>query len=175
MNVQTKNPEQATKLLADIDHQLSALTTQIRHLAHQLYPPELELLGLVGALRERVQVQPTLQVLLDAPDSLPTLPAEIETAVYTIALEAITNIEKHAHAQTCRIHLRLDGTGQLPILQLDIQDDGDGMSGPISTGLGLLSMQARAVEVGGVCQVTENPDGVGTAVTVRIPCPGKVE
>lgn len=166
-----QNPEQARQHLAEIDSQLTALTHQVRHLAHQLYPPELALLGLVGALREQVQTHPTLQIVLDAPERLPKLSAEVETAVYAITLEAITNIEKHAHAQTCAIRLGLDATSQPPVLELDIVDDGAGVAAGANAGLGLLSMQARAAEVGGVCKIMQNGVGSGTAVAVRIPCP----
>lgn len=147
----------------------------MRHFTHQLYPPELALLGLVGALREQVQTHPTLQIVLDAPERLPKLSAEVETAVYAITLEAITNIEKHAHAQTCVIRLGLDAASQPPTLELEIVDDGAGLAAGANAGLGLLSMQARAAEVGGVCKVMQNEAGGGTAVAVRIPRPIQTE
>lgn len=164
-------PQAQTQFTA-INQQLATLTQEVRGLAHQLYPPELELLGLAGALRERAQMQPNLRIHLDAPDHLPRLPAEVETAVYYIALEALTNIEKHAQAQTCRIRLCLTEAppGQLAMLQLDIEDDGRGLPSSLSGGVGLLSMQARATEVGGTCVVMAR-NGGGTAVNVHIPCP----
>jgi signal transduction histidine kinase len=170
-----QNPAQARQQLAEIDNQLTALTNQVRQLAHQLYPPELVLLGLVGALREQVETHPTLQITLDAPERFPKLSAEVETAVYAITLEAITNIEKHAHAQTCAIQLRLNAASQPPQLELEIVDDGTGVAAGANAGLGLLSMQARAAEVGGVCKIMQNVGGGGTAVSVRIPCPNQPE
>jgi signal transduction histidine kinase len=59
-------------------------------------------------------------------------------------------------------------------LELDIRDDGRGMGAPTNRGLGMLSIQARAVEVGGSCRIEPNPGG-GTAVLVRLPCPIKKE
>lgn len=160
--------------LADIHRQLLALTQQVRALAHQLFPPELALLGLAGALRERIHTQTRLQIYLDAPEDLPALPAEIETAVYYIALEALTNVEKHAQAQMCYVRLRLvDGlpSARPTVLELDVQDDGRGWPMlPTTSGMGQLSMQARAAEVGGVCMIGER-EGGGTAVAVRIPYP----
>lgn len=167
------DPAQAQAQLAAINQQLAALTKQVRGLAHQLYPPELELLGLVGALRERAETQVNLHVYLDAPENLPRLPAEIETAVYYITLEALTNIEKHAQAQTCHVRLNLSAASQPCILELDIQDNGRGLAEPSTSGLGLLSMQARAAEVGGICVIGAHAGG-GTAVTARIPCPIQV-
>jgi signal transduction histidine kinase len=142
----------------------------VRTLAHQLFPPELALLGLVGALRERAQTHPTLRIRVEAPELQP-LPAEIETALYYIALEALTNIEKHARAQTCTIRLRPGGDGRRggALLQLEISDDGVGLPASPSGGLGLLSMQARATEVGGTCSIAPRA-GRGTTVTARVPC-----
>jgi signal transduction histidine kinase len=159
--------------LTGINRQLVALTGQVRRLAHQLFPPELELLGLVGALREHAQTHSGLRIQLDVPEELPPLPAELEAAAYYIALEALTNVDKHAGAQVCQIRLRLSSNPS-PLLELDIRDDGRGLLLPATRGLGLLSMQARAAEVGGDCRIESNPGG-GAAVIVRIPCPAKKE
>jgi signal transduction histidine kinase len=108
---------------------------------------------------------------------LPPLPAEIEAAAYYIALEALTNMDKHARAQVCHVRLRLSADHVAPqaaVLELDIRDDGRGMPSRTHGGLGLLSMQARAAEVGGTCCIEPDPGG-GTAVSVRIPCPTKLE
>jgi two-component system NarL family sensor kinase len=164
--------EISSEFLADIQQRLVAITTQVRSLAHQLYPPELEVLGLSGALRERVHTYPTFRISIDAPETFPRLPAEIETAAYYIALEALTNVDKHAHANVCSIRLRLsiaDAASPLQRLEMDIVDDGRGMTASETHGLGLLSMRARAAEVGGSCDIVPNPGG-GTAVRVRIPC-----
>jgi two-component system NarL family sensor kinase len=107
-----------------------------------------------------------LQISFDTPQRLPPLPAEIETAAYYITLEALTNIEKHAKAQACYIRLELVSHSHL---ELDISDDGCGLSPSSASGLGLLSMQARAADLGGSCQISPQADG-GTAVRVRIPC-----
>jgi signal transduction histidine kinase len=166
-----------TSSLTDISRQLVTLTRQVRGLAHRLFPPELELLGLIGALREHAQTHSGLRIQVDAPESLPPLPAELESAAYYIALEALTNVDKHAGARACEIRLRLipnPSVLQASQLELDITDDGRGMTSPTDIGLGMLSMQARAAEVGGVCRIEANPGG-GTAVKVRIPCPTKKE
>lgn len=163
------DPAQAESQLREIQQQLAALTGQVRTLAHRLYPPELELLGLVGAIQERTQTHTGVRVHLEAVRNLPPLPAEIETAVYYITLEALTNIEKHAQAQTCHIRLNLAAPSQPAMLHLEIWDDGHGAFTAPRGGLGLLSMQARAAEVGGSCVIGVHESG-GTAVTVRIPC-----
>lgn len=54
-------------------------------------------------------------------------------------------------------------------LELEVLDNGRGLAFDGPTGLGLLSMQARAAEVGGVCTIAANPGG-GTRITVHLPC-----
>ncbi|OQY90026.1 MAG: hypothetical protein B6D41_10020 [Chloroflexi bacterium UTCFX4] len=179
-NAMPKLPEAAAPIsreyLANLKQQLVATTTQVRNLAHQLYPPELEVLGLSGALRERADGYPNLRILVDAPDSLSPLPAEIETAAYYIALEAITNVAKHAQANACKIDLGIspaDSISHKRVLEMNIVDDGRGFTANKTRGLGLLSMRARAAEVGGACHILQNPGG-GTAVRVQIPFIQKV-
>jgi two-component system NarL family sensor kinase len=164
-----QDAERAEPLFREVGQQLVSLTHEIRTMAHRLYPPELELLGLVGALHERTLSQPHVQIVLEAPEELPDLSAEIETAVYYITLEALTNIAKHAQAQHCQIRLNLLPSG---MLELDIHDDGIGLAQPALNGMGMLSMQARAVEVGGTFSIDAQA-GKGTTIHVRIPCPTK--
>ena len=169
-----QNSSAARDLLTDIQTQLDLTILLVRQLAHQLYPPELELLGLIGALRERIQANddPSLIVRADLPEALPHLPTAIESAAYYIALEALTNVSKHAGATSCELRLTLANSGSEPCrsgLELEVLDNGRGMAFHGPTGLGLLSMQARAAEVGGVCTIDANPGG-GTRITVRLPC-----
>jgi signal transduction histidine kinase len=136
------------------------------------------LLGLAGALRERAQIHTGFVLQIDAPNTLPPLPTAVETAAYYIALAALANVEKHAGAQACTVRLALTSgeDGEPAVLELDVTDDGRGLPAQtdLAGGLGLLSMQARAVEVGGVCRFTARPGG-GTRVIVRLPCSVPVE
>lgn len=119
----------------------------------------------------------SLVLRIEAPDALPPLPTAIETVAYYIALEALSNIEKHAGARSCRLCLTLvNGSTALhpPLLELDITDDGSGLPAGASHGLGVLSMQARAAEAGGTCRIASNPQG-GTRVSVRLPCPSALQ
>ena len=163
-----QNISAARELLTDIQAQLDQTILQVRQLAQQLYPPELELLGLLGALRERIQANddPSLIVRANLPETLPPLPTAIESAVYYITLEALTNVTKHAGATSCELKLTLANGGTEPCrsgLELEVLDSGKGMAYEGPTGLGLLSMQARAGEVGGVCTIGANPGG-GTRI-----------
>lgn len=170
-------PETAGTILIEVTRQLNTAITQVRQLAYQLHPPELELLGLVGALRERILTRYTLAIRLEAPETIPPLPGALETAAYYIALEALTNVEKHARAQSCYIRVAYapaTSIGQPAMLELDVSDDGQGLSAANNRGLGLLSMHARAAEVGGTCNIQSNPSQ-GTHIIVRLPCPTQEE
>ena len=86
-------------------------------------------------------------------------------------LEALTNVARHAHAQTCRI--RLDLT-EAPALCLEITDDGGGLPTGYRAGVGLTAMRERAVELGGECRIEPGPTH-GTRVWARLPLPPSEE
>ncbi|HLF01639.1 MAG TPA: ATP-binding protein, partial [Anaerolineales bacterium] len=119
------------------------------------------------------QTQNSFAIRMDAPDSLPPLPTAVETAAYYIALEALTNVEKHSGARSCHIRVALVMDNP-PTLELDITDDGRGLPLDATHGLGLLSMQARAAEVGGTCIIESMPHS-GARVSVRLPCPAWID
>ena len=102
---------------------------------------------------------------MTAPDALPSLPAAVEVAAFRIALEALTNVVRHAHARTCHIRLELTDA-----LQLEISDDGTGLPDSLRSGVGLTSMRERAAELGGECRIESDPAG-GTRVLARLPVP----
>ena len=97
-------------------------------------------------------------------------PPHIETTIYRIVQEALTNVSKHAHAKAVSVVLQRHPQEVVTI----VEDDGCGFDatavGP-ATGLerpiGLLGMRERAALVGGTCQVESQPGG--TSVFVRIP------
>jgi len=166
-----RDPASARKLLGEVKAQTQATVADIRRLVYELRPPALDELGLVGALRAHVQSLSAangLHVTVDAPPDLPPLSAAVEVAAYRIALEALTNVVRHAQAHTCQVHLAVLEES----LQLDIADDGLGL--PAETGretpagMGLTSMRERADELGGTC-VIENRPGGGTRVYAELP------
>ena len=163
-----REPEAAVTLLGDLKDQVRTTITDIRRLVYALRPPALDELGLVMAISEHVGRfnQPNgLQVSIDAPDHLPSLPAAVEVAAYHIALEAVTNAARHAHAKTCHICLSLSNG-----LCLEITDDGDGLPADFHMGVGLTSMRERAAELGGECRI-EPGARHGTRVWARLPLP----
>jgi signal transduction histidine kinase len=162
-----RDPEAAERMLQRLQEQLQTATGEVRRVVDGLRPPALDELGLVSALRERAaqfQHGPAgLSVMVEGPAVLPSLPAATEVAAYRIALEALTNAARHAHARRCVLRLVVDGA-----LELQVCDDGRGIPAVHRSGVGLASMRQRAREVGGTCTVDPEPGG-GTRVTARLP------
>ncbi|MGH3146927.1 MAG: sensor histidine kinase [Rubrobacter sp.] len=87
----------------------------------------------------------------------------MEVAAYRISQEALTNVARHARAQSCVLRLAVTNG-----MRLEIADDGVGIADEHSAGVGFLSMRERAAELGGTCVVEKVPEG-GTRVLVRLP------
>jgi signal transduction histidine kinase len=165
-NLLASDLDGASGLLQDARAEIQDAVAEVRRLVYALRPPALDELGLVGALREQAQrlgVGERVRVEVDAPEQLDGLPAAVEVAAYRIAMEAMTNVARHAHAHVCRVRLSVNGA-----LELEISDDGHGLPSGHRAGVGLTSMHERADELGGTCTV-ERIDGSGTRVSARLP------
>ena len=163
-----RDPAAADALLSELEADMESAISDIRRLVYDLRPPALDELGLVAAIHEAAAQYATnrLRVNIDAPESLPPLPAAVEVAAYRITQEALTNVVRHAEARNCEVRLSL-GRG----LELEIIDDGVGLPEDRRPGVGLTSMQERAAELGGRCVVEPFAAG-GTRVLARLPLPG---
>jgi signal transduction histidine kinase len=162
-----RDPAGVQEALADVAEELRSAVSDVRRLARGLRPRTLDDLGLVEAVREQVARfavdDSGLEVTVKAKGDLDTLPAAVEVAAYRIALEAVTNAVRHAGAQRCEVSFDLNGG-----LRVEVTDDGHGLSEDLRPGVGLVSMRARAEELGGRCDVTP-ADGGGTRVLAYLP------
>ena len=150
--------------------QLVVATLQdVRRLAVELRPKALDDFGLVAALERLVQTfaeQTGLQVHLESRLDMNRLPEEIETTLYRLIQEALTNVVKHAHATTVSIVLvRRNGS-----VTAIVEDDGRGfdVAEVREDGLGLVGMRERAALVGGRLTI-EASEGAGTTIAVEVP------
>ncbi|HEX6556370.1 MAG TPA: GAF domain-containing sensor histidine kinase [Ktedonobacteraceae bacterium] len=165
-NLLDRDPQAVKVLLKELKAQTQASIADIRRLVYNLRPPILDEWGLVAALREQVAPYQldSVQVTIDAPESLPTLPAAIEVAAYRIALEALANVIRHAQASTCTIRLSIcEDT-----LTVEVQDNGHGLPSSYHAGVGINAMRERAAELGGACTVERLATG-GSRVSARLP------
>ncbi len=141
---------------------------EARRFVRALSPVVLEGTPLVQALERTVQEFPGASLSVDG--QVRALPASHEIALVRITREALTNARKHAQATRVAISLSF----QDDQMTLDIVDDGRGFDPTAaSSGFGLASMRARAVELGGQLHVESSP-GEGTAIAVALPTTGGV-
>ena len=161
------DPEKSIRLLQELKGQVKGTVAEIRRLVYALRPPVLDEFGLVSAIQEHIApyTGPNgLQVTFDVTKPMPPLPAAVEVAAYRIALEAFTNVVKHAQASACHIKIKIEHGSLL----LEISDNGKGLTSQNRLGIGSTSMRERAAELGGVC-IVENMNRGGTRVIARLP------
>lgn len=146
---------------------------QVRTISHLLHPPLLDEVGLVSAMRwyleglsERSGIE--IQLNVDPPD-LSRLKPELETAIFRIIQEALTNMFRHSGARNGSISLA-ENNGNI---RVTVADDGKGIEEqviqlrPDSLGVGIGGMRQRVSELGGSLRLSNaNP---GTIVEVVIP------
>lgn len=165
--------DRTQRILEHLEAETREAIGEVRRMARDLRPPALDELGVAGALRQRAahfSVEGRLQVEVLAPDELPPLPAAVEVAAYRIALEALTNVVRHARAGSCWLRLELDGMRgreQVGELRVEVRDDGIGLDAAAAAGIGLRSMRERVDELGGSLAVTSSAEG--TVILARLP------
>ena len=100
-NLTESDLRRADELLVSATEQVQTMIGDVRRLIYGLRPATLDQLGLAASLRGLASQEssPGTSVTIDAPSSLPQLPAAVEVAAYWIAQEALTNVRRHAHAQ----------------------------------------------------------------------------
>lgn len=167
------DPDAAAGHLQELYKQTQEIVAEIRALVHELRPPALDDLGLVGAVQAQVQHNRRgnkhLDVSIEAsPSELPPLPAAVELAAYRITLEAVTNVLRHSMATQCEVCFSLEGDVPQPALQVRIYDDGVGVPERFRPGVGMRSMRERAEELGGHVEWASQ-EGGGTIVAAEIP------
>lgn len=170
-------PAELTAVRSRLEEAIT-LTTQmlndVRRLAYDLRPTVLDDLGLVSALHwyaDTFSQRTELAVRFSA-DNLPERPpADVETVLYRLVQEGLTNIARHADARQVEIEL----TGEPQAICLRIRDDGRGfdaarLSKPWSPGqgLGLRGMRERVKLLGGKLDVDSKP-GKGTELRAWVP------
>ncbi|HEX4609806.1 MAG TPA: chemotaxis protein CheB [Urbifossiella sp.] len=165
-------PPPVAAKVAEARRVMSDLGREVHRLAVRLRPTSLDDIGLGPALGQlvsewssRAGVPADFHAAGVGPGRLP---AAVETAVYRVVQEALTNVAKHAGATTVGVVLtRPDGA-----VSVVVEDNGAGFD-PAATPngrLGLLGMRERVELVGGEIDI-ESASGAGTTVAVRIPIP----
>lgn len=154
---------------------LSDALREIRRISHALRPAMLDDLGLAAALEQltrelREEAGVDMAFTRTTHAHAPALPEALNTALFRIAQEALTNILRHAQATHAEI--ALDVTGQ--VVTLSISDDGSGfdverVQADARGGIGLRNMRERLDPLGGVLSLASAPGR--TVVTAVVPLP----
>lgn len=166
--VRTKLPADFTSagLLDRAIQGLDDALRTLRRVVHGLRPPELDALGLSGALRELAVFLsgPSLKVEATLPPEIVSLSKQVEVAAYRIVAEALTNVVRHAQATRAEITVTLTETR----LAVEVCDDGVGVPPDASrNGMGLRFMAQRAKEIAGEFSYESTDDG--TSVRAVLP------
>ena len=147
-------------------HTLAAADTEMSRIVQALRPPILAEAGLRAALLDlglRWGSAANIRVAFDLEPDLRALPEASAMALYRIAQEALSNVVRHARANSVQLSLRTTDVG----VTLVIADNGSGCAAPRGGGIGLFSMSERAHSIGAQLQI-ESPPGQGTQIRVSL-------
>lgn len=154
----------------------------IRTLSYLLHPPLLDEFGLISALQwyvEGFSERSGIAVNLELPAALNRLPAEMETSLFRLVQEGLTNIHRHSGSRTAEIALACEGNE----LRLKIEDHGKGMdaakisggNGSKAPGVGIASMRERVRDLGGNLHIASDHTRTQIHVTLPLPAPARVQ
>ena len=168
-----KQDKELNKLAVSSIELVDELSKELRTMSHLLHPPVLNEAGLKSALRWYVEgfaERSGIQVDLQLDSNLPRLPQEVETTVFRIVQESLTNIHRHSgsknaslqivhNPQTTRVEVRDEGRG---IAQFD-----PAKSLPMRAGVEIQGMQERVRQLQGTFEIKSGESG--TTVIVVLP------
>jgi signal transduction histidine kinase len=160
--------------LSESEAMVQEMSKEVRTISYLLHPPLLDEAGLASALRWYVEgftQRSKIQVEAEFPDDFGRLSQELETAVFRVVQECLTNIHRHSGSRTAKVSIaRFNG-----LVFVEVADRGKGMgaekryemetSGTL--GVGLRGMRERILQLGGRMEIGSN--GPGTVVRVQVP------
>jgi signal transduction histidine kinase len=161
--------DQSRAALAELREHVVAALQDVRRLAVELRPAVLDDFGLVPALERLTDAfaeQTNIRVDFHSALGDTRLPNEVETALYRVVQESLTNIVKHASAQRVSVSIARRPSGAAAV----IEDDGKGFDQRTlrEDGLGLLGMRERLGLIDGRLEIESRP-GAGTTVVAEVP------
>jgi signal transduction histidine kinase len=163
--------------LIDSESLVKEMSTEVRTISHLLHPPLLDEAGLASALPWFVNgfaQRSGIKVDLDLPNDFARLPSEMETAIFRVVQECLTNIHRHSGSPVAKIQVRQHEEQVF----VKIEDQGKGIPpektetlGAAGTpGVGLRGMRERLRQLGGTLEIESS--NAGTVVAVRLPLKG---
>jgi signal transduction histidine kinase len=167
-------PNGDARVLADSEDVVDQCLSETRTISHLLHPPLLDESGLPSASRwylEGFSKRSGIEVELQIHDTLGRLPQDIETALFRVLQESLTNVHRHSQSKKVNITIRLDGQEASVI----VRDFGCGFSSQQfheiqkgrSRGVGLTGLRERIAALGGMFEVVMTNPGV--SIRARLP------
>jgi signal transduction histidine kinase len=156
----------AAKALADSADLVQETVKEVRVVSQLLHPPLLDEAGIVAALRmyvDGISARGDLKVELTVADDFGRLLVDLETAIFRIVQECLTNIHRHSGSKTARIELdRRSGE-----IRVEVSDQGKGMPAREPSGVGLRGMRERVAQFGGALEI--HSSATGCRIVARLP------
>ncbi|MGP0070877.1 MAG: ATP-binding protein [Bryobacteraceae bacterium] len=144
---------------------------EIRTVSYLLHPHELDELGLESALSRYIDGfirRSGIQVEVEVPSDLGRVPQAVETAVFRIVQECLTNVHRHSGSSTGRVRLTRCSSS----LILEVMDAGHGFGPDTPPGVGIAGMRGRVQQLNGRLEIAS--DSSGTTVKATIPVSSSV-
>ncbi len=162
---------QGVHILEDTEEVVEEMSRQLRTMSYLLHPPLLDEAGLLSALRWYVDgfaTRSSLKVTLDVPSELGRLPQLLETTIFRLVQESLTNIHRHSESKTGSIRIVAEDDE----VMVEVSDEGKGFSFDLEgrasrPGVGILGMRERVNRFGGTLEILS--DSSGTHVVARLP------
>jgi len=147
---------------------------EVRTMSYLLHPPMIDQAGLVTALRwyvEGFQQRSGIATKLDAPEDLGRLPRDLETVVFRIVQESLTNVQRHSGSSIARVAVKRSGDH----LRIEIADEGRGLplalrndrSALLAAGVGIAGINERVHEISGDITIQSSRRGRRSASRCR--------
>lgn len=163
----------ASRALSESMGLVKELSAELRNISHLLHPPLLDEAGLPAAIRwyvERFSQRSKISVGIHLASNLGRLPREIETTIFRIIQESLTNVHRHSGSTTAEVHL----TRERGRITVKICDNGKGLesrdyrfSGSVTPGVGIQGMRERVRQLGGQFEIRSGE--TGTSITAMLP------
>jgi len=162
--------------LNEAQHLIDRAISDIRTLSHLLHPPLLDEAGFGSAARWFVEGfgrRSGIVTRLRMPANLDRLPSEIETALFRILQEALTNVHRHSGSRAVEVRLSIYQSD----VTLAIDDNGKGIpqdvlerfgKSGVNLGVGLAGMRERVKELGGRLELKSDKSGTRLKATIPI-------
>jgi PAS domain S-box-containing protein len=171
----------SAKAIQESIHLVQELSRELRTISHLLHPPLLDEVGLASGLRSYLDgftERSKIRVDLEIPEELGRLPQDLETAIFRIVQECLTNIHRHSGSPVARICI----THSDSEVTLEVEDRGKGiplekrhvLDSEGAAGVGIRGMRERLRHLGGSLEIKSTETGTVVVARLRIASPSLV-